>query len=295
MADNEVAQPSFDAEAFGGEDISGDGGIYKKISKAGNPAAGTPPKGSHVRVHYVGTLLDGTKFDSSRDRPGFFEFDVGVGQVIKGWDTGIMTMHKGEVATLVCRADYAYGENGSPPTIPGGATLKFEVELFSWKEKPKPKHTLSNAERLQEAETAKAKGTAQFKLSDFEGALDMYELAADYVQDFEPSEQEADAKALLLTSLSNAAMCSLKLKQYSGAVDLCTRALAVDESSVKALFRRGTAHTALGDFEGAKSDLKKASALDPQNKEIRDAHAECLKKESALKNKEKAMFGKMFA
>ena len=84
-----------------------------------------------VKVHYVGTLLDGSKFDSSRDRPGFFEFDLGEGAVIKGWDVGVATMKKGEVATLVCRQDYAYGEHGHPPTIPGGATLKFEVELLS--------------------------------------------------------------------------------------------------------------------------------------------------------------------
>ena len=80
-----------------------------------------------VKVHYVGTLLDGSKFDSSRDRPGFFDFEVGVGRVIKGWDLGISTMHKGEKCVLACRHDYAYGAHGSPPKIPGGATLLFEV------------------------------------------------------------------------------------------------------------------------------------------------------------------------
>ena len=62
--------------------------------------------------------------------PGFFEFDVGIGRVIKGWDQGICTMHKGEKCVLACRADYAYGEAGSPPTIPPNATLRFEVELL---------------------------------------------------------------------------------------------------------------------------------------------------------------------
>ena len=70
-------------------------------------------------MHYVGKLLDGSKFDSSRDRPGFFEFTIGQGQVIKGWGSGVATMHKGEKATLICRSDYAYGEHDSPPKIPG--------------------------------------------------------------------------------------------------------------------------------------------------------------------------------
>ena len=90
-------------------------------------------KGAEVQVHYVGTLVsDGSKFDSSRDRAGNFKFKIGKGNVIKGWDVGVATMLKGEKAELYCRSDYAYGAEGSPPKIPGGATLKFEVELLSW-------------------------------------------------------------------------------------------------------------------------------------------------------------------
>lgn len=84
-------------------------------------------------VHYVGTLEDGTKFDSSRDRDQEFNFKLGIGNVIKGWDSGVATMKKGEKCILKCRSDYAYGEQGSPPAIPGGATLNFEVELIHWK------------------------------------------------------------------------------------------------------------------------------------------------------------------
>ena len=114
-------------------DLCDDGGLCKRILVEGDAAEGTPFDGAEVQVHYVGTLLsDGSKFDSSRDRPGNFSFKIGQGAVIKGWDKGVATMHKGEKAELFCRADYAYGESGSPPKIPGGATLKFEVELLSW-------------------------------------------------------------------------------------------------------------------------------------------------------------------
>ena len=156
--DHDISDPApagFDPVAFGGVDLSGDGGLYKKILVEGNADKGSPLPGAKVKVHYVGTLLDGSKFDSSRDRPGFFEFNVGIGQVIKGWDQGICTMKKGEKCILACRSDYAYGEHGSPPKIPGGATLLFEVELFSWKEKKKEKHQMSPLERFEEAEKLK--------------------------------------------------------------------------------------------------------------------------------------------
>lgn len=86
----------------------------------------------HFAVHYTGRLLDGTVFDSSVDRGQPFEFTVGVGQVIKGWDKGIMSMKKGEKCILRCEPDYAYGAAGSPPKIPPNSTLEFEVELLAW-------------------------------------------------------------------------------------------------------------------------------------------------------------------
>lgn len=112
------------------EDISGDGGIMKKILVEGTGPLATV--GEQVKVHYVGTLTDGGKeFDSSRRRNDYFKFDLGAGRVIKGWDKGVATMKVGEKCILRCREDYAYGKNGSPPSIPGGATLDFEVELFA--------------------------------------------------------------------------------------------------------------------------------------------------------------------
>lgn len=91
---------------------------------------GQPKPGQKVIVHYVGTLTNGNKFDSSRDRNKEFKFTLGKGEVIKGWDEGVATMKIGEVAKLTCTPDYAYGVRGYPPVIPPNSTLIFEVELI---------------------------------------------------------------------------------------------------------------------------------------------------------------------
>jgi FK506-binding protein 4/5 len=109
-----------------------DSGVLKEILREGEGDECAPP-GSKVRVHYTGTLTDGTKFDSSRDKNEPFEFDLGKGTVIKAWDIGVATMKKGEQAMLTCAPEYAYGKSGSPPTIPPDSTLKFDVEVISWK------------------------------------------------------------------------------------------------------------------------------------------------------------------
>ncbi|XP_005742537.1 peptidyl-prolyl cis-trans isomerase FKBP1A-like [Pundamilia nyererei] len=91
-----------------------------------------PKKGSTVSVHYVGTLTNGKKFDSSRDRGSPFQFKLGAGEVIRGWDEGVAQMSLGQVAKLTCSPDYAYGSRGYPPMIPANSTLIFEVELLKF-------------------------------------------------------------------------------------------------------------------------------------------------------------------
>jgi FKBP-type peptidyl-prolyl cis-trans isomerase len=100
--------------------------VQEDIKTGTGPAA---KQGDRVKVHYTGTLLDGTKFDSSLDRGEPFEFTLGRGEVIKGWDQGVVGMKKGGKRRLTIPSELAYGTRGMPPKIPPDATLKFEVEL----------------------------------------------------------------------------------------------------------------------------------------------------------------------
>ena len=106
-------------------------GLMYEITKEGKGK--TPKAGNRVEVHYVGTLLDGKKFDASRDHGNAFAFPVGKGQVIEGWDEGIMLMKAGEHRTLIIPPNLGYGAQGAGGVIPANAWLVFKVEMVSFK------------------------------------------------------------------------------------------------------------------------------------------------------------------
>jgi peptidylprolyl isomerase len=112
--------------------VTTDSGLQYEDLKVGDGAS--PQKGQTVVVHYTGTLEDGTKFDSSRDRGQPFSFKIGVGQVIKGWDEGVGSMKIGGERKLIIPSDLGYGSRGAGGVIPPNATLIFDVELLDIKQ-----------------------------------------------------------------------------------------------------------------------------------------------------------------
>ena len=108
--------------------LTNDGGLKKKIITEGTgPLAIT---GKKVFVHYKGTFENGSEFDSSVKRNQPFSFNLGAGEVIKGWDLGVASMKQGEKAMFKIESNYAYGSRGAGNVIPPNATLFFEVEFL---------------------------------------------------------------------------------------------------------------------------------------------------------------------
>ncbi|KAI1285738.1 Peptidyl-prolyl cis-trans isomerase FKBP14 [Halotydeus destructor] len=107
-------------------------------------------KGDQLSMHYTGTLLDGTEFDSSRGRGEPFRFQLGIGQVIKGWDTGLIGMCIGEKRVLTIPSKLAYGESGAGDKIPANAGLKFDVECVDIEEGSAPVNVFSEIDANQD-------------------------------------------------------------------------------------------------------------------------------------------------
>lgn len=386
-----------------------DGGVLKEIRRPGTGDA-RPLTGDKVFVHYVGTLLDGTKFDSSRDRGEQFEFSLGTGAVIKAWDLGVASMRRGELAVLLCKSEYAYGPTGSPPKIPPDATLVFEVELFDWKgedvsedkdggilksqikkgegyinpkegasceihivgrhngktfddrdvsfvigegsevgitdgveqalkkmkkgehsrllvkskyayhsngcpqhqippnadleyevelkkfEKGKESWEMDTAEKLEQAEISKTKGTEFFKANKFNIAVKYYKRIDEYLksEDSLQGDEAEKRKNLLLAAHLNLAMCYLKLKEDYQACQSCNDALQIDAKNEKGLFRRGTANLNLQNFDLALTDFNTVLEIDPQNKAAKNQIVVTNQKKKQLREREKQMYSTMF-
>ncbi len=128
MADDTTEENTMAEENAASNVVTTESGLQYEVIAEGNGA--TPQPGNRVFVHYVGTLEDGTKFDSSRDRGRPFDFTIGQGQVIKGWDEGVGMMQVGDRRKLIIPPELGYGARGAGGVIPPNATLIFDVELL---------------------------------------------------------------------------------------------------------------------------------------------------------------------
>uniref|UniRef100_A0A8C8IDM7 peptidylprolyl isomerase n=1 Tax=Oncorhynchus tshawytscha TaxID=74940 RepID=A0A8C8IDM7_ONCTS len=369
-----------------------------------------PMTGDKVFVHYVGTLMDGTLFDSSRERGEKFSFELGKGQVIKAWDLGVATMKVGEISQLICKPEYAYGTAGSPPKIPPNATLVFQVELFEFRgeditegedggiirriitkgegytkpnegaavevclegscegkvfdkrelkfelgdgeslglpsgvekalmameqgeeslfiikpkygygntgnskynipgeatlqyklklttfEKAKESWEMNSAEKLEQSIIVKEKGTQYFKEGKYRQASVQYKRIVSWLENESslPEGEEQKAQALRLAAHLNLAMCFLKLQEPSSTFDNCDKALELDNTNEKALFRRGEALFAMKEFDRARADFQRVIQLYPSNKAAKSQVALCQKQIKEQHEKDKRLYANMF-
>jgi len=273
-------------------ELAPNGGVTKVILREGKGTE-TPEENNEVIVHYVGTLEDGTQFDSSRDRDEKFDFELGVGKVIPAWDIGVASMKRGEVASFTCLPEFAYGEEGNPPVIPENATLKFEVELFDFS---KPKWKMNVEEKIEAAVEEKAAGTVSFKAGDFESARDTYAKGLDWIETLnnETPQQKAQVETLKISLLLNQCLMMQKLEQWGESIAPCNLVLKDWPENSKALYRRGVSETHFGLPHEAKATLLKAAKLSPKDAGIRQALKTAKETIAASSKQQTKTFGGLF-
>mmetsp|Transcript_34083 Transcript_34083/g.109376 ORF Transcript_34083/g.109376 Transcript_34083/m.109376 type:complete len:582 (-) Transcript_34083:1469-3214(-) len=306
--------------------LAADGGL--KLKKTRTSEGRFPKAGEELTVNYRGYVNDDEyylgkrdAFDDSYDRGQPFTFVLGRGQVIPGWDGAFPKLRVGEAGIIECNSDYAYGEEGHPPKIPPCAKLVFEVELLEAKPKPKELFEMTEAEKLEEAAKAKAKGLELFKTGEkFHEAKEQFYLACHfcdaghYTREDKPMPEEV--ASTFVSCQLNASQCALKTKDWPEAARTATAALKVVEGDdphakksksskkklpvdddgprVRGLYRRGVARGHMGLLAEAREDLQQAARLDPKNRAVRVELQRIKERALAQKKSQQSAFKAVF-
>ncbi|XP_028261381.1 peptidyl-prolyl cis-trans isomerase FKBP5 [Parambassis ranga] len=384
-----------------------DQGVIKVIMRQGVDGD-CPMIGDKVTVHYTGKLLTGKKFDCSRDRKEAFCFNVGKGQVLKAWDIGVLSMQRGEVCTILCKPEYAYGSAGNPDKIPPNSVVVFEMELVRFEgeiltedggiirrikvkgdgyNNPndgaavdvhlegscggrlfdcrdisfivgqaedkgiplgvdramdkmqrgeccvlylKPKYgfgsegkpefnvgpdkdivyevTLKDFHRAKESwemdlkeklelvVEVKNKGNQYFKAGRYYQAVIQYQRIISWLE-MECGtglDQQKRIQNYVLTAHLNLALCFLRLKDFSQAVDNCNKAIELDGSNEKALYRRGEARLLRNEFSLAMADFQQVLRVNSANRAARAQISICKSKIKEHHEQDKKTYANMF-
>jgi len=188
--------------------------------------------------------------------------------VIKGWDIGIMTMKLGEKAELIIKSEYAYGKIGSPPSIPGDATLIFTVEVIQINDRKPTRWMMSDPELIKVALRYKDDGNLRFKAQKLKEAEGFYRDALAHLDAVKNDNKEL--KDLKKTILLNLSIVTNNTGDYKETLINCTKALDIDEKAGKAYFLRSQANLKMHQYDEAMADLKEAIKISPGDKKLRE-------------------------
>lgn len=278
---------------FKGEDLLGDGGIIRRIKHKGEGYS-FPNEGATVEIHLEGRCRERT-FDC-RD----VTFIVGEGEdhdVPIGIDKALEKMQRGEHCILFLGSRYGFGETGKPTFgIEPNAELMYEVTLKSF-EKAKESWEMDTKEKLERAAIVKEKGTVYFKGGKYVQAVIQYGKIVTWLEmEYGLSEKESKAsESFLLAAFLNLAMCYLKLQEYIKAVECCDKALGLDRTNEKGLYRRGEARLLMNEFTLAEGDFERVLEVNPQNKAARLQISVCRKKAKEHNERDRKTYANMFS
>ncbi|KAE8686981.1 Peptidyl-prolyl cis-trans isomerase PASTICCINO1 [Hibiscus syriacus] len=283
-------------------DVLGDGRLIKRRLQDGKGEfpMDCPLHDSLLRVHYKGMLLNEKKtvfYDTRVDNQGEpLEFSSGEGLVPEGFEMCVRLMLPGEIALVTCPPDYAYDKFSRPPNIPEGAHVAWEIELLGF-EMPKDWTGLNFQSIMDEAEKIRATGNRLFKEGKFELAKAKYDKVLREFNHVNPQTDE-DGKVFLDTRNLlhlNVAACFLKMGECRKSIEACNKVLDATPVHVKALYRRGMAYMAAGDFEEARSDFQMMIKIDKSAEpDATAALAKLKKQEQEVERKARKQFKGLF-
>ncbi|KAE8099302.1 hypothetical protein FH972_017293 [Carpinus fangiana] len=283
-------------------DMLGDGRLIKRRihDGKGDFPMDCPLHDSLLRVHYKGMLPDEENrvfYDTRVDTNGqALEFSSGEGLVPEGFEMSVRLMLPGEIALVTCPPDYAYDKFPRPANVPEGAHVVWEIELLGF-EMPKDWTGLNFKSIMDEAEKIRHTGNRLFKDGKFELAKAKYEKVLREFNHVNPQDDDEGKEFVNTRNLLhlNVAACQLKMGESRKSIETCNKVLDANPAHVKALYRRGMAYMAAGDFEEARGDFKMMKKVDESSEA--DATAALLKvqqKEQEVERKARKQFKGLF-
>uniref|UniRef100_UPI0037E7E7AD inactive peptidyl-prolyl cis-trans isomerase FKBP6 n=1 Tax=Semicossyphus pulcher TaxID=241346 RepID=UPI0037E7E7AD len=286
-------------------DVLGDGGILKEVVQ---PGEGPPvPENASVLMHYSGFLeYSDHPFETTTHHKYPRMMKLGRDVTLAGLELGLLTMKKGEFCRFLFRPEYAYGEMGCPPLIPSAATVLYEVHVLDFLDSgqmdnfnalsPEEQNTVPLSTLLEVVSTLRSLGNRCFNQSRYYNAKDRYKQAMTLLGNREgqsDAETERIKTSLLLLYL-NLSLTELRLDSPRKALKYGNKALEIDSTNTKALFRCGQAYLELHEYESAHDCLITAQAKKPFDSDINNLLmrvATCYK--DSL-DKQKDLYSKMF-
>jgi FK506-binding protein 4/5 len=268
-----------------------DGGVQRTILVEGSDYV-TPNEGASVTVRLVGR--DGERIFEDRE-VSFVVGEASEASLIEGIDVAVAKMKKGETSRIRIRKGYAWGD--LPPRnfeLTPGADVTYDITLISF-EKQKEIWEMDEAEKLEQAESAKNRGSEFFRKEKYPLAIKQYKRVTQMLGPYSATDERDPKKdALLLAAHLNLAMTYLKQNKASLAIENCNLALEMDASNVKAYFRRGSANFSLKEYPAALADFQKVLSLEPNNAAARQEIIRTSKAIQDHRQREKKLFSGMF-
>lgn len=279
--------------------VTCDLGVLKKILKEGEGTL-TADEGAAVTIRYTAKLVDGTLLEKRGfDGENALKFITDEEQVVAGLDQAVTTMKKGEHAIVTVKPDYGFGNTEVKrdlAMVPPCSTIIFEVEMMEFTKEKDPRE-MNKHERIQMAQRKKEEGNLLFKNGKYQRAMKKYEKATDCINEdehFEDDDQKI-VKSLRVSCWLNGAAACLKQSYFQEAIKQCCKVLEIESCNVKALYRRAQAFMETADLHLAELDIKKALAIEPQNREVKLIQKTLKQLQSESNKRDAKLYTTMFA